>query len=75
MAYSIIEQLEQAKGPLSVQQLAKIYGVSKQAIYKAKELGRLTPIDIGLDVVRFDPHTLIRQLRENNPSLRKAARP
>jgi excisionase family DNA binding protein len=71
---SVLEQIESGKGPLTVAQLATIYGVSEPAIYKAIRRGKIPVIDMGMDVVRIDRKSLAYQLRHNNPAMRAAAR-
>ena len=72
-AFSVLEKIESAKQPLSVAQLAKIYGVSRQAIYDAISEGKIPVMDTGLAVKRIDPRSLAHQLRRNNPAMRLAA--
>ncbi len=72
-AFSVLEQIESARKPLSVAQLAKIYGVSRQTIYDGIATGKIPAMDNGLNVVRIDPRSLAHQLRRKNPAMRLAA--
>lgn len=74
MSFSVLEAVESAKQPLTVPALAKIYGVSRGAIYKAIHAGKIPVMDTGLDVVRIDPRSLAAQLRRQNPAMRVAAK-
>ena len=73
MAFSVLEQVEKAKKPITVTQAAKICGVSRQAIYNAIETGRIPRLDDGIDKVRIDPRSWAHQLRRNNPAMKLAA--
>jgi DNA-binding XRE family transcriptional regulator len=73
MAFSVLEEIERAQEPISATQLARILGVSRQAIHNLKNSGKIAPIDIGLRADRYDPKTLAWQLRKLNPAMRLAA--
>jgi excisionase family DNA binding protein len=73
LAYSILEELETAKGLMDVKAVAKLLNVTGKTIYKLAEEQRIPCIRIGASL-KFDPQTLAYWVRKQNPMIALAHR-
>lgn len=72
MAYSILDEIENHDGLLTVEDLARIYRVTRKSIYVAIDKGKLLPIKGPIGKMRFDPKTLAYKIRKDNPEIARA---
>lgn len=69
MAYSIVEEIESHKGLLTVNDMARIFDVSSNVIYKAIDDGKIPTLIVPFGGKRFDPKTILFWIRKQNPIL------
>jgi len=69
---SLIEQLERETHVLRAGDVAKLFQVTPQHIYKMAAAGRLPSFRLA-GAIRFDPHELARWLRKAHPVLLQPA--
>ena len=73
MAWSMLEEIEAARKPLSVNQVSVILDVSTRTIRRMIERNEIPYVRIG-GSVRFDPRSVAVWLRRKDPMLAVAAR-
>lgn len=71
--FSVLEAIENAKGLLSVREVASIFGLSQQTVYTMAAEKELPSLKFR-GSLRFDPKALGYYLRKQDPTLAAAAR-
>jgi predicted DNA-binding transcriptional regulator AlpA len=70
--YSVIDQIKQHRGPMSVPQLAPILGVSDHVLYAMVRNGDIPQLIVpGRTLIRFDPASIVFWLCKHNPLLKQ----
>ena len=73
MAYCILEEVEKAQGLLTVNQVAKLFGIAPQKIYDKVSNKEILSLRFA-GSIKFDPKSLGYWLRKQDPTLAAAAR-
>jgi excisionase family DNA binding protein len=71
--YSFIASLEEARGLMSVEEVARILGVSRFTVYRMAQRKQLPSLLIG-GQRKFDPAALALHYRKKSPESAEAAR-
>ena len=72
--YSVLEEIEKHRKPISVAEVSRILGISRPTVYEMIQNGALPAMNLpGCRKVQFDPATLAAYYRRyNNPHTRRA---
>ena len=73
MAFSVLEALESTTGLLSVKEVASLFGIGQQKIYKMVASKKLPSLRFD-GMVRFDPKALGYWVRKQHPVFALAER-
>jgi excisionase family DNA binding protein len=73
LAFSVLDELEGAKGLLDAKAVAKLLGVTSKTIYNLAEAQRIPCLHVGT-AIKFDPQTLAYWVRRQNPMIALAYR-
>ena len=73
MPFSVLDQLEAAKGALDAKGLATILGVSSKTVYKAAQARELPSYRV-LGKLKFDPKVISFWYRKQSPMVAAAGK-
>ncbi len=73
MAWSMLEEIETHRKPMTAKELGPILNVHPKTLYKMAHRNDIPSVMIG-DCVRFDPRSVALWLRRKDPMLATAAK-
>ncbi len=73
MAWSMLEEIETHRKPMTAKELGPILNVHPKTLYKMAHRNAIPSVKLG-DIVRFDPKSVSLWLRRKDPMLAIAAK-